>query len=551
MEEKLKKVELSPEALKVAERTIKRLKNMQPMHAEYQIHLHHLQWLLALPWNIYTEDSIDLLKAKEELDRDHCGLQKVKSRVLEFLAVRKLALSMENLVENSVQSSQPPSEASSQEAADSTVGETEALDAENSQKQAPSKPPKPYKGPILCFVGPPGVGKTSIAQSIAKATNRKFHRVALGGVRDEAEIRGHRRTYIGALPGVIVTALRSIQTSNPVILLDEVDKLTRDFRGDPAAALLEVLDPEQNHSFTDHFLGVPFDLSHIMWICTANGLDGIPKPLIDRMEIIHLPGYTPAEKIQITQSHLIPKQIRLHHLPGSIVPEFTSDIVSKIIHGYALREAGVRGVEKLIAKICRALVVRLVRLREVNKNSDDAIVKLDWGFIRKVLGPERYHPEIAKELSPGVSIGLAYTGSAGSILYIETTTHPGNGKIHLTGSLGTVMLESVQIALSVLRSHAYRLNLTSTPQSLLFSNRDIHVHFPSGATPKDGPSAGVAIFLALFSNASGKKCRNIGVTGELNLRGQVEPVGGIEEKVGAAKRSGINMVLIPKGNKSE
>ena len=481
---------LPESARKEVERELDRLSKMHPSSAEYTVSRDYIDWVLALPWNEETEDHLDLERAQEILDRDHYDLEKVKRRIIEYLAVRKL------------------------------------------------KPDA--KGPILCFFGPPGTGKTSLGRSIAEALGRKFYRIALGGVRDEAEIRGHRRTYVGAMPGRIIQGLRRVGVKNPVFMLDEIDKIGTDFRGDPASALLEVLDPEQNANFTDHYLGVEFDLSKIIFIATANVLDTIPPPLLDRMEVLELSGYTLQEKLEIARRYLIPRQLKAHGLTRRNI-SLPKRVVARIITDYT-REAGVRNLEREIASVMRVAAKRIA-LGETQK------IEVTISNLREFLGPPKYELEVAERVRvPGVVTGLAWTPTGGEILFIEATKMEGSGKLILTGKLGDVMKESAQTALSLVRSKARDLGIDPK----IFQTTDIHIHVPSGAVPKDGPSAGVATTLALISLLMERSAAPlIAVTGEITLRGQVLPVGGIKEKVLAAHRAGIKEVILPKRNKKD
>jgi ATP-dependent Lon protease len=485
--ERLKKAGLPPEVEKVAQKELNRLKSIPTASSEYTVARTYLDWIADLPWSKRTDDNLDIENARQILDTDHYGLQKIKKRILEYLAVRKLKNDM--------------------------------------------------RGPILCFVGPPGVGKTSLGQSIARATGRKFVRLSLGGVRDEAEIRGHRRTYVGALPGRIIQSMKKAGTINPVMMLDEIDKLGADFRGDPSAALLEVLDPEQNYSFSDHYLDVAYDLSKVMFVGTANLLDPIPGPLKDRMEILELPGYTFEEKVHIAQNHLIPKQLKEHGLSSDAIA-FTEKGIIKIIMAFT-REAGVRNLERRIADCCRAVAVEVAS----GKVAVGTKRTVDEGDLAEMLGPEKFYNETAERTEiPGVATGLAWTAAGGDILFIEATRMTGKGSLTLTGQLGDVMKESAQAALSYLRSKADTLGI---PANFL-EKTDIHIHFPAGAIPKDGPSAGVTILTALVSLLTGVRVRSdVAMTGEVTLRGLVLPVGGIKEKVLAAHRAGIKRVIIP------
>ena len=485
--ERLKKAGLPPEVEKVAQKELNRLKSIPTASSEYTVARTYLDWIADLPWSKRSDDNLDIENARHILDTDHYGLQKIKKRILEYLAVRKLKNDM--------------------------------------------------RGPILCFVGPPGVGKTSLGQSIARAIGRKFVRLSLGGVRDEAEIRGHRRTYVGALPGRIIQSMKKAATINPVMMLDEIDKLGADFRGDPSAALLEVLDPEQNFSFSDHYLDLAYDLSKVMFIGTANLLDPIPGPLKDRMEILELPGYTFEEKVHIAQNHLIPKQLREHGLSADAI-QFTEKAIIRIIVAYT-REAGVRNLERRIADVCRAVAVEVA----AGKIAAGARRQVDEGDLAEMLGPEKFWNETAERTEiPGVATGLAWTAAGGDILFIEATRMRGKGALTLTGQLGDVMKESAQAALSYLRSKAEQLGI---PPNFL-ETTDIHVHFPAGSIPKDGPSAGVTILTALVSLLTGNRVRSdVAMTGEVTLRGLVLPVGGIKEKVLAAHRAGIKRVIMP------
>ena len=484
---RLEKAGLPEEARKQAERELERLATMNPAAADYSMTRTYVDWLLGLPWSVSTTDSLDIPQAAAVLDEDHYGLEKVKDRILEFLAIAKLKGEM--------------------------------------------------KGTILCFIGPPGVGKTSMGQSIARALGRKFVRMSLGGVRDEAEIRGHRRTYIGALPGSIIQGLRRAESNNPVFMLDEIDKLGADFRGDPSAALLEVLDPEQNHAFSDHYLEVPFDLSHVLFITTANVLDTIPPPLRDRMEVLELPGYTSEEKLHIATRYLVPRQLGASGLaPAQLT--FTPEALLEIIERYT-REAGVRNLEREIGTICRKVGRR-------QAEGDTASVAVDAGQVAEYLGRERLRPEAAEERDEvGVVTGLAWTPAGGEILHIEVALVPGKGNLILTGQLGDVMKESATAAFTYARSRARSLGL---PEDF-YSKLDVHIHIPAGAIPKDGPSAGVAMAVALVSALARRPvAKDVGMTGEITLRGKVLPVGGIKEKMLAAHRAGLKRILLPAEN---
>ena len=509
VEEFRKKIEaagMPEEAEKMARRELDRLSRLPTAAAEYGVIRTYLDWLVSLPWSELTEDNLDIAHARQVLDEDHFDLEDVKERILEYLAVRKLR----------------------QERRD----QLEVQETEDTIRRV-------REGVILCFVGPPGVGKTSLGRSIAHAMGRKFIRISLGGMRDEAEIRGHRRTYIGAMPGRIIQAIRRVETRNPVFMMDEVDKLTFDFHGDPASALLEVLDPEQNSEFRDHYLEVAFDLSQVMFITTANLLEPIPGPLRDRMEIIHIPSYTEREKIEIAKGYLIPRQLRENGLLEGEV-SFTTDALQAIIRGHT-REAGVRNLEREIGSVCRKVVTRIAEGKTDH-------IEITPESVREFLGHRRFfgNEEIAERTSvPGVATALAYTPTGGDVLFIEATRMPGEKGFQLTGSLGEVMQESARAALSYVRARAKDLGLDPG----FFSQSDIHLHVPAGAQPKDGPSAGVAMATALVSLISGRPVRaDVGVTGEITLRGQVLPVGGIKEKVLAAHRSGLKKVILPKRN---
>ncbi len=488
--EALDRVGLPREVKKEADKQLKRFASMHPESSEASVLRTYLDWLVDLPWKKISRDRLDITEARKILDEDHFNLEKVKERILEYLSVRKLNPKM--------------------------------------------------KGPILCFVGPPGVGKTSLGRSIARALGRKFHRMSLGGMRDEAEIRGHRRTYIGAMPGRVIQGVKQTGVRNPVFMLDEIDKVGTDFRGDPSSALLEVLDPEQNFSFSDHYLNVPYDLSKVMFICTANVLDTIPPALLDRMETIRIPGYTEQEKVKIARRFLMPRQIEENGLKMREV-NISDQVVSRIIREYT-REAGLRNLEREIASICRKLARRKA---EGEKGPFTVNVK----SLNKLLGPPAYlEEEQERELPPGVAIGLAWTPHGGEMLHIEASTMPGKGKLTLTGKLGDVMKESAQAALSYARAKAESLNID--PEFL--EKRDIHIHVPSGATPKDGPSAGVTLVTALVSILTNRPVRaDLAMTGEITLRGRVLPVGGVKEKILAAVANDKHVVLIPKQNKKD
>jgi ATP-dependent Lon protease len=487
---KILEKKLPEEVAKEAERELSRLSRMHPSSAEYTVASTYIDWITALPWNDSTADTLDLDKAQQILDNDHFGLEKAKKRILEYLAVRKLNPNI--------------------------------------------------KGPILCFAGPPGTGKTSLGASIARALGRKFVRIALGGIRDEAEIRGHRRTYVGALPGRIIQGIRRAESNNPVFMLDEIDKVGSDFRGDPSSALLEVLDPEQNFSFADHYLDVPFDLSKVMFITTANILDTIPPALRDRMEVLRLSGYTLEEKIKIATRYLIPRQRDANGLKAGHI-SFTKQAIKQIISGYTL-EAGLRNLEREIANVCRGVASKIAR-------GEVTSVKIDAQNLSEYLGPLRITDEMKKRVAtPGVVMGLAWTEAGGDILFIEATSMKGTGRLTLTGQLGDVMKESATAALSYIRANSAALGIDDD----YFQKHDIHIHVPAGAIPKDGPSAGVTMLTALASLMTNKSThKDLAMTGEITLRGQVMPVGGIKEKMLAAHRAGIKTIILPKWNEKD
>ncbi|NXL29496.1 LONP2 protease, partial [Glaucidium brasilianum] len=534
LEKKIRTSSMSEQALKVCLKEIKRLKKMPQSMPEYALTRNYLELMVELPWNKSTKDRLEIRAARILLDNDHYAMEKLKKRVLEYLAVRQLKNNL--------------------------------------------------KGPILCFVGPPGVGKTSVGRSIAKTLGREFHRIALGGVCDQSDIRGHRRTYVGSMPGRIINGLKTVGVNNPVFLLDEVDKLGKSLQGDPAAALLEVLDPEQNHSFTDHYLNVAFDLSQVLFIATANTTATIPPALLDRMEIIQVPGYTQEEKIEIAHRHLIPKQLEQHGLtPQQIqIPQVTTlDIITRYT-----REAGVRSLDRKLGAICRAVAVKVAEGQHKETKSDRAEVGeedckehvtedaktesisdtadlalppempilIDFHALKDILGPPMYEKEVSERLSqPGVAIGLAWTPLGGEIMFVEASRMDGEGQLTLTGQLGDVMKESAHLAISWLRSNAKRYQLTNASGSFdLLDNTDIHLHFPAGAVTKDGPSAGVTIVTCLASLFSERLvCSDVAMTGEITLRGLVLPVGGIKDKVLAAHRAGLKRIIIPRRNEKD
>src|SRR3984885_12728390 len=491
LEDRIVKANLPTEAEQVAKKQTKRLRNMQVGSAEYTVVRTYLDWILDLPWHVQTPDNMEIALVRKVLDDDHYGLEKVKKRILEYLAVRKLK--------------------------------------------------KDKKGPILCLIGPPGVGKTSLGRSIARALGRKFHRISLGGVHDEAAIRGHRRTYVGALPGQIIQGMKKANTINPVFMMDEIDKIGHDFRGDPAAALLEVLDPKQNNTFADHYLEIPYDLSNVMFVATANIAAPIPAPLRDRMEILEIPGYTRREKLAIARQHLIPKQLEEHGITKEQL-DITDQAVDLVIDFYT-REAGLRPLERQIASIIRGVAVKIAEGDNTPRKVDDE------DQVREFLGPQKYTSEVAERTEEaGVATGLAWTSVGGEILFIEATRMYGTGKLQLTGQLGDVMKESAQAALSYVRAGAERYGI---PKDFL-EKSDIHIHIPTGGMPKDGPSAGVTMFTALVSMLTGVRVRHdVAMTGEITLRGRVLPIGGLKEKVLAAHRAGIKRVIVPERNKPD
>ncbi|UCE08874.1 MAG: endopeptidase La [bacterium] len=490
LRQKIEKANLPEDVSKETKRELDRMSQIPTISPEYNVSRTYLDWIISLPWSIGTEDNLNVNRAQQVLDEDHHDLEKVKERIVDYLAVRQLK--------------------------------------------------KDMKGPILCFVGPPGTGKTSLGKSIARTLERKFVRMSLGGIRDEAEIRGHRRTYIGALPGRIIQSLRRAESNNPVMMLDEIDKVGIDFRGDPASALLEVLDPEQNNTFVDHYLDVPFDLSKILFIATANVMDTIPTPLLDRMEVLQLSGYTEPQKIEISKKYLIPKQIEEHGLKESNVL-FEENAIAKIIRNYA-REAGVRNLERNIASVCRKTA------RQIATGTQSPI-HVTEKEVRDILGPERFLYDVAEEKDEiGVVVGMAWTPTGGDILFVEASVVPGKGNLRITGRLGDVMKESAEAAFTFVRSRAQELGLVED----FYSKWDVHIHVPEGAVPKDGPSAGVTMTTALasaFTKRAAKK--EVAMTGEITLRGKVLPIGGVRDKVLAAHRAGIKTVILPKENERD
>lgn len=486
-EDKIAKAELPDYVLEAAEEELAKMKTMQPASSEYSVIRNYLEWIVNIPWSKKTEDNYDLIKIDKILTKDHYGLEKAKERIIEFIAVKKLR--------------------------------------------------QEVKGPILCFTGPPGVGKTSIGKSVARALNRNFIRISLGGVHDEAEIRGHRRTYIGAMPGKIINELKRAGSSNPVFMLDEIDKLGRDFRGDPASALLEVLDPEQNFSFVDHYINLPYDLSDVMFITTANSTNSIPQPLLDRMEIIEFSSYVEEEKVEIARKYLIPREITNNGITKERV-RMTKSAVQEIIRHY-VKEAGVRSLQRTIGTVMR-------KIARKTAEGEEGLVRVTSKNIKDYLGYRKYSSEM-KNRKPevGITTGLAWTSFGGEILFCEAIKMPGDGKIKLTGQLGKVMQESAQIAISYL--HANHKKYKIAPN--LFTEQSLHIHFPAGAVPKDGPSAGVTLTTSIASLLMNKKVKHdIAMTGEINLQGKVLPIGGLREKILAAKRAGINEVLVPEEN---
>jgi ATP-dependent Lon protease len=490
LRKKIEDAEMPPDVRKEADKELVKLRRLPPGAGEYGVIRTYLDWLVHMPWSKRTEDRIDIAHARQVLDEDHYDLDRVKDRILEYLAVRKLKADM--------------------------------------------------KGPILCFAGPPGTGKTSLGRSIARALGRKFARISLGGIRDEAEIRGHRRTYVGALPGRIIQNIRKAESGNPVIILDEIDKVGADFRGDPASALLEVLDPEQNFSFSDHYLEVAFDLSKVLFITTANRLDTIPPALRDRMEILELPGYTAEEKLQIAQKYLIPKLLREHGLSQEQI-QIEEGAIVKVIAQYT-REAGLRNLERELAGICRKVARRVAE-------EEATSVRAEAGDVDSLLGPAKFWNERVERMqAPGVAIGLAWTPQGGDILFVESSRAAGHKSLKLTGHLGDVMKESAEAALSYVRSNAEALGI----EPGFFAKTDLHIHVPSGAIPKDGPSAGVTMVTSLVSLLTGQRVRSdVAMTGEITLRGKLLPVGGLKEKVLAARRAGIHSVILPRRNEKD
>jgi ATP-dependent Lon protease len=581
MRQRIEALELSEEQRLEVDRELRRLERTSPQSAEYQVIRTFLEWVTELPWNERTEEKIDLARAEEILEEDHHGLEDVKDRVLEFLAVRKLQLERAEVAEAGAEAAQarpgeatrddgsgepagpatteevsaadrasPESEASGDEAPADEAPEDEAAEGETpadeaAEDEAPEDEAVPDetvvgRGPILLFVGPPGVGKTSIAQSIARSLGRKYVRISLGGARDEADIRGHRRTYVGAMPGRIIQGMRQAKTKNPVFLLDEVDKLGVSFQGDPSSALLEVLDPAQNSTFVDHYLGIPFDLSEVLFIATANYLDRIPGPLLDRMERVDFAGYTEAEKLEIAKRYLLPRQRRENGLTDDEL-RMADEAVLAIVQHYT-REAGVRQLEREVGKFARKVARRIAggKLEKLDATEED---------VRELLGRPRVHPErMAEEDTVGVATGMFYTPMGGDIMFVEASIMPGEGGLVLTGQLGDVMKESGRAALSFSKANWQRLGI---PQESL-EKREVHIHVPAGAIPKDGPSAGITMATALVSAVSGRKVRrDVAMTGELTLTGRVLPIGGVKEKVLGAVRAGIREIIVPIDNEAD
>jgi len=555
LKKRLENAKLPADADKVAQRELTRLQKMNPAQAEYQVIRNYLENLAEIPWSKTTVDQLDagtLIKAKKQLDDDHYGLEKIKKRLLEYLAVLKLKEQANRTIDDQIRALTESPE-SEEEAAKDHEEEKVSREPSEQELRLLEKKRMVDKSPILLLVGPPGTGKTSLAKSVATALGRKFHRISLGGVRDEAEIRGHRRTYVAAMPGLIVNGLKKVGVSNPVFLLDEIDKLgTSNYNGDPSAAMLEVLDPEQNHTFTDHYINVPIDLSKVLFIATANSLDTIPAPLLDRMETIQLSGYTTLEKRHIASRHLIPKQITTNGLTQEHL-NIPTDVLDKIITSYT-RESGVRNLEREIGSVCRAKAVEYATAKDTNTLAAySPLVTLE--DLDATLGIEKFTEELTEQTSrPGVITGLvAYSsGGQGSILFIEIAEMPGSGRVQLTGKLGDVLKESVEVALSWVKAHAFELGLTQSTETDIMKSRSIHVHCPSGAIPKDGPSAGLAHTIGLISLFSNKPVPpTLAMTGEVSLRGRVLPVGGIKEKLIGALRAGVERVLLPEGNRKD
>ena len=555
LKKKIAEAKLTPEAQKVADRELKRLKRMNPAQAEYGVCRTYIETLAEVPWSATTEDQLGmetLKRARKQLDDDHYGLQKIKKRLLEYLAVLRLKQALNSDIDAQVSKARAEDAPPRDDRSDSEIPQAET-NIDSPKIQILQSKRRVDKSPILLLVGPPGTGKTSLAKSVATALGRKFHRISLGGVRDEAEIRGHRRTYVAAMPGLIVNGLKKVGVNNPVFLLDEIDKVGgSNFHGDPSAAMLEVLDPEQNHSFNDHYINIPIDLSRVLFIATANSLDTIPPPLLDRMETIQLSGYTTVEKRHIANQHLVPKQVATNALSTSDI-QFNDDVVDTIITSYT-RESGVRNLEREIGSVCRYKAVEYADAKD-NSTLHKYNPRVSVSDLEEILGIERFDEEIAEKKSvPGIVTGLvAYSsGGQGSILFIEVADMPGSGRVQLTGKLGDVLKESVEVALTWVKAHSYELGLTTDANEDIMKNRSVHVHCPSGAIPKDGPSAGLAHTIALISLFSGKAVPpTIAMTGEVSLRGRVMPVGGIKEKLIGALRAGVRTVLLPNHNRKD
>jgi ATP-dependent Lon protease len=535
LKERIEELELDEEQRSEVDRELHRLERTSPQSAEYQVIRTFLEWVTELPWSTRTEDKIDLARAEEILHEDHYGLDDVKDRVLEFLAVRKLQLDRSG--DGTEGDGQGPGDEASEASSDDASEPRSNLPAE--EDLPGNEDDRVGRGPILLFIGPPGTGKTSIAQSIARSLGRKYVRISLGGARDEADIRGHRRTYVGAMPGRIIQGMRQAKSKNPVFLLDEVDKLGVSFQGDPSSALLEVLDPAQNSTFVDHYLGIPFDLSEVLFICTANYVDRIPAPLLDRMEKVEFSGYTEREKLEIAKQYLMPRQLRENGLRQDEL-EITDDAVLGVVQKYT-REAGVRQLERELGKLARKIA------RKIASGTEDDL-RIDSDEVRQLLGRPRVHPEqMATEDMVGVATGMFYTPMGGDIMFVEASIMPGGGGLVLTGQLGDVMKESGRAALTYAKANYERLGIESDA----FKDREFHIHVPAGAIPKDGPSAGITMATALVSSLCHKKVRrDVAMTGELTLTGRVLPIGGVKEKLLGAVRAGIREIIIPAENDS-
>ncbi len=541
MRKRIEQLELADDQRTEVDRELRRLERTSPQSAEYQVIRTFLEWITELPWNQRTEDKIDLRRSEEILEEDHYGLEDVKDRIVEFLAVRKLQLERESEEEGAGAGAAPEAEREEEpEEEPEEASEAEGEGGATSEEITAEDIHRAGKGPILLFVGPPGVGKTSIAQSIARSLGRKYVRISLGGARDEADIRGHRRTYVGAMPGRIIQGMRQAKSKNPVFLLDEVDKLGVSFQGDPSSALLEVLDPAQNSTFVDHYLGIPFDLSEVLFIATANYLDRIPGPLLDRMERVDFAGYTEQEKLEIAKRYLLPRQRRENSLQDDELT-MTDEAILTVVQNYT-REAGVRQLEREVGKFARKVARSIAggKVERLNATPDD---------VRELLGRPRVHPErMAEEDIVGVATGMFYTPMGGDIMFVEASVMPGEGGLVLTGQLGDVMKESGRAALSYAKAHWKSLGI---PEEGL-KGREVHIHVPAGAIPKDGPSAGITMATALVSALSGRKVRkDVAMTGELTLTGRVLPIGGVKEKVLGAVRAGIREIILPMDNEAD